>query len=132
MREIKNNKLSDKIVFHGFVPDDQLPAMYANAQFLLFPSLYEGFGLPAVEAMAAGCPVLTSNRSAIPEVAGDCALMVDPYDVEEIASAILKLAGDEQLRIKLAECGRKRARQFSWAKTAEKFVSTLEEVVKNG
>jgi len=132
MREIKNNKLSDKIVFHGFVPDDQLPAMYANAQFLLFPSLYEGFGLPVVEAMAAGCPVLTSNRSAMPEVAGDCALMVDPYDVEEIASAILKLAGDEQLRTKLAECGRKRARQFSWAKTAEKFVDTLEKVVKNG
>ncbi len=98
-----------KIRFTGYVLDEELPVLYAGATVFAYPSLYEGFGLPVIEAMAAHCPVLTSNRSSLPEIAGDAALLVDPYRVEAIAAGLQKLLEDETLRTDL------RARGTTWA-----------------
>jgi glycosyltransferase involved in cell wall biosynthesis len=106
----------------GYVPDDALADEYRQADMLVYPSLYEGFGLPVVEAMACGVPVITSSGGALPEVAGDAALIVDPHDEVAIADAILRLAGDDDLRRHLSERGRTRARRFSWAESAERHI----------
>ncbi|MCD6418497.1 glycosyltransferase family 4 protein [bacterium] len=132
MDKIKNLSLSENIIFSGFIPDELLPALYRAAMFLVFPSLYEGFGLPVVEAMAAECPVLTSNISAMPEVADDCAVFVDPYDASSIADGIVALASSEELRKRLVACGRRRAQHFSWKNSAEKFIKVMERVAENG
>lgn len=106
------------VVEMGYVPDADLPLLYGAAQMFLFPSLWEGFGIPVIEAMACGTPVITSNLSSLPEVSGDAALLVDPYRVEDIAAAMLKLWQDEALRADLRERGLRNARRFSWDKTA--------------
>ncbi len=102
----------------GFVPDDDLPALYGGADALVYPSLIEGFGLPVLEAMRCGAPVLTSTTSSLPEAAGDAALLVAPRDVERIAAALERLAGEPALRADLRARGLKRAALFSWARTA--------------
>lgn len=102
----------------GYVPDALRPALYAGARTFVYPSLYEGFGLPPLEAMACGTPVLTSNVSALPEVMGDAALYVDPEDVSALAAALTRLWEDESLRADLRARGLARARQFSWDRTA--------------
>ncbi len=104
----------------GVVEDADLPGLYAGAEAFLYPTLYEGFGLPVVEAMACGTPVLTSATSALQEIAGGYACLVDPMDVNAIASGIAQLATDEAARAEFAELGRKRALDFSWDKTARK------------
>ncbi len=104
----------------GVVEDADLPGLYAGAEAFLYPTLYEGFGLPVVEAMACGTPVLTSATSALQEIAGGYACLVDPMDVNAIASGIAQLATDEAARAEFAERGRKRAHDFSWDKTARK------------
>ena len=103
----------------GYVPDHLLPGLYAGALALVMPSLYEGFGLPCLEAMACGTPVVASDRAALPEVCGDAALLVDPGDVDAVAAAVLAAATDEPLRSQLAHRGLERARAFPWARTAE-------------
>jgi glycosyltransferase involved in cell wall biosynthesis len=103
----------------GKVPDAVLHGLYALADGLAYPSLYEGFGLPVVEAMAHGVPVLTSDRSSLPEVAGDAALLVDPTDTAAIAAGLVRLAGDDGLRARLRAAGPPRAARFTWAATAE-------------
>ncbi len=124
--------LEGRVRFLGFVDDSDLPALYRAAQFLLFPTLYEGFGLPALEAMASGCPVLTSNCSALPEVVGDAALLVDPYDVDAIADAIAALAENESLRRRLSRAGRLRAQGFTWEDAARRLVETLRKALEVG
>lgn len=109
------------LVFTGYVPGDDLPALYNGASAFLFPSLQEGFGIPPLEAMACGTPVVTSNCSALPEVAGDAALTVDPHHPQAIADALLALEADDTLRRTLAERGLERAKSFSWAHTAEEY-----------
>ncbi len=104
----------------GVVEDADLPGLYAGAEAFLYPTLYEGFGLPVVEAMACGTPVLTSATSALQEIAGGHALLVDPMDVDAIASGIAQLATDEAVRAEFAELGRKRALDFSWDKAARR------------
>jgi len=118
--------LGDKIVFTGFVSNELLPSLYAAAEFLLFPSLSEGFGLPVIEAMAAGSPVLTSNISSMPEVAGDCAILIEPYSIESIADGIKQLVSQPARKDKMLECGRERAKSFSWEKSARKLVEIFE------
>jgi glycosyltransferase involved in cell wall biosynthesis len=129
---IKELKLEDRVVFVGLIDDDKLPEFYRGAVAFIFPSLYEGFGLPPLEAMACGTPVLTSNVTSIPEVVGDAALMVDPYDVEAIASGIKRLVEDSQLRKELSQKGIARAKLFSWDKTAELTWKVLKEAIDPG
>jgi glycosyltransferase involved in cell wall biosynthesis len=118
-REIERASRAGDVRVLGYVPDGDLPPLFAAAQAFLFPTLYEGFGLPVVEAMAVGTPVLTSSTSALAEVAGDAALLVDPEDEQQIAEGIVRLAGEEALRETLRERGLKRAASFNWRRTAE-------------
>jgi glycosyltransferase involved in cell wall biosynthesis len=99
------------------VPDRTLAALYRLASVFAFPSLYEGFGLPPLEAMACGTPVVTSNLSSLPEVVDDAALLVDPYSIEDIAAGLERALGDTELRSVLAAKGRIRARSFSWERS---------------
>jgi glycosyltransferase involved in cell wall biosynthesis len=111
-------KLEDMVRFPGYVSDEELIALYQMATCLVFPSLYEGFGLPVLEAMAAGCPVITSTTSALPEVAGDAALLVDPLNAQEIATAMQRVVQDADLRRRMIYDGQRRASTFSWEETA--------------
>ncbi len=113
-RKILRHKLHQHIRFLGFQPQDTLAVMYRLATAFVFPSLYEGFGLPPVEAMASGTPVITSNVSSLAEVAGDAAMLVDPYSPEAIADGIMQVLSDEALRKDLSARGLVRARSFSW------------------
>lgn len=117
-----------RIQLTGYLPDDDLPLLYAGADALVFPSLYEGFGLPALEAMACGTPVLTSNTSSLPEVVGDAALTVNPLDTGAIARGLERLLADDSLRAALRERGLARARRFTWERTASATLAVLEEV----
>lgn len=112
----------------GFVPAAELPDLVASARFLAFPSLYEGFGIPVLEAMACGVPVLTSNRASLPEVAGDAALLVDPESVEAIAEGLARLLQDDDLARTLSERGLERASTFSWDRCASRTMEIYESV----
>ena len=105
----------------GYVDDADKPALYKSASLFIYPSLYEGFGFPVLEAMASGVPVITSNRSSLPEVAGDVAYLTNPHNVSEIANAMRLILSDEKLRNILIERGKKQAEKFSWEKTAGEF-----------
>jgi len=109
----------------GYVEDADLPALYGGAVALAFPSLYEGFGLPALEAMGCGTPVLASNSSSLPEVVGDAGLLVDPLDIDAIADALSRLASDEPLRRELGERGRARAASSTWERAARETLAQL-------
>lgn len=111
--------LSKEVIFPGYVMNDELPLWYNAAIGLAYPSLYEGFGLPVLEAQACGTPVLTSNVSSLPEAAGNAALMVDPYDVEALAMGLKRLLTDEPLRHELRSAGLGHTRQFTWPHTAQ-------------
>ncbi len=113
-RAVDRHKLHKHVRFLGFVADDTLAALYRLATVFVFPSLYEGFGLPPLEAMASGTPVVTSNRSSLPEVVGDAAVLVDPYSAASIAEGIQRVLSDADLRRTLSERGLARAREFSW------------------
>ena len=112
-------RVREDVRFLGFVPQPVLRVFYANARAFLFPSLYEGFGLPPLEAMAHGTPVLTSNVSSLPEVFSDAALLVNPENVFEIARGIRQILTEGVLRETLKRCGHERARSFSWERAAE-------------
>ena len=126
---VRSLGLEDAVRFTGFVDDDDLPAVYSGAALFVFPSLHEGFGLPLLEAMACGVPVVTSNISSMPEVAGDAAVLVDPRDEQGLAAAIARLLRDEALRDRLREAGIARARQFSWEATARRTLDAYASVV---
>jgi len=115
-------------LFIDYVQDPDLPALLSSAEFLVFPSFYEGFGLPVLEAMACGCPVVSSNTSSMPEVLGDAALFFDPYHVEEMSLAMRKMLEDENLRNKFRQKGLERARLFTMEKTAKKILDAFESV----
>ncbi len=113
----------------GFVSDSQLEELYQRASILAFPSLDEGFGMPILDAMARGVPVLTSNVSAMPEVAGDAALLVDPTDVNAIADGLSRLALNSDLRDALVQAGFARAKEFTWEKSVEATWSVYGELL---
>ena len=117
-RSVEAAGIRQDVRFFGFVPERTLAALYRLADAFAFPSLYEGFGLPPLEAMACGTPVVTSNISSLPEVVGDAALLVDPYNVEDIASGLERVLGDEALRAGLVARGHVRVKHFSWERSA--------------
>jgi glycosyltransferase involved in cell wall biosynthesis len=110
--------------------EDDLKILYQNASCFVFPSLYEGFGLPPLEAMACGCPTVVSKVASLPEVCGDASYYVDPYDIESIADGIYKVLTDENLRNSLIKKGLERVKLFSWEKTAKETLKVIEEVLK--
>ena len=116
-RAMESAGVRAEVRFFGFVPHRTLAALYRMASVFAFPSLYEGFGLPPLEAMACGTPVLTSRLSSLPEVVGDAAVLIDPYDVEDIACGLERLLSDKALRAALVEKGHARARSFSWERS---------------
>ncbi len=122
--------LGDAAVMTGYVPDADLPLLYNAADVFCYPSLYEGFGLPVLEAMACGAPVITSNVTALPEVAGDAAYLVDPRDVRALAEALVKVATDENLRREYRARGLARAKQFAWARLADQTIAAYERAAR--
>jgi glycosyltransferase involved in cell wall biosynthesis len=122
--------LEPHVTFTGYVADEHLPALYAGADLFTFPSLYEGFGLPVLEAMACGAPVVTSHTSSLPEVAGDAAILIDPTDVAQIAAAMWLVLSQPALADALRERGLARAAQFSWERTARETVAVYETAIE--
>jgi glycosyltransferase involved in cell wall biosynthesis len=120
--QVKKLKLENQVQFIGFVTDEHLPALYSAASVFAFPSLYEGFGLPPLEAMACGVPVVVSNTSSLPEVVGDAAELIDPTDVDELAAAILKVLDFDSVRHRLINQGQLRAQGFSWRTAAQQLL----------
>ncbi len=118
-----------RVHFAGRIADEHLPSLYRDAMAFLYPSLYEGFGLPPLEAMASGVPVLTGNRTSLPEAVGDAALVIDPTDVHAIADGISRLLVDQDLRLRLRTSGLERAERFTWNRTAAETWSILSSVL---
>ncbi len=116
------------IVFTDFVDDEDLPHLYSNAELFVFPSLYEGFGLPVIEAMACGVPVVSSNTTSIPEIANGAAILVDPLNAGEIAGAMYSILSDSKLKSRLVTKGLERAREFSWEKAARETLKLYHEI----
>jgi glycosyltransferase involved in cell wall biosynthesis len=129
LKRIEASPARARIEFRGFVDDVELRRLYRRASLFAFPSLDEGFGMPVLEAMAAGVPVICSNSSAMPAVAGDAAVLVDPYSTEAIAAAISLLIADTRLRESLVTKGRQRALQFTWEKAVEKTWAVYKELL---
>ncbi|HYT67090.1 MAG TPA: glycosyltransferase family 1 protein [Vicinamibacterales bacterium] len=127
-RAVHRYKLHKHVRFFGFVPDQTLAALYRLANVFVFPSLYEGFGLPPLEAMASGTPVITSNVSSLPEVVGDAALMIDPYEPAAIADAMHRVLTDPALHADLRARGFARAREFSWERSIKRVREIYDEV----
>ncbi len=127
---IKDLKLDKQIFFTGFVPDDDLVALYSGARVFLYISLYEGFGLPILEAMACGCPVITSNISSMPEVAGDAAILVDCRNIGEISQAVLDITNNDAVRSSLIAKGLDRVKQFNWADRSYRLLNMFEDLTK--
>jgi glycosyltransferase involved in cell wall biosynthesis len=122
--------LQDAVTLLGHVPDDDLPALYSAADAFVFPSLYEGFGLPVLEAMACGTPVVCSDSSSLPEVAGQAACLVDPMNVRAISDGMYRSLNDPDLRARLRVAGVERARTFSWDRTAGLTLDVYRSVVR--
>ena len=127
---ISDHPNRDRIHLTGYVKDDHLPALLSSAEFLVYPSILEGFGLPILEAMACGTPVITSNTSSMPEVASDAAYLVDPLSVDSISSGISILGSNSELRGELSEKGVVRASSFSWKDTARKTLDVYEKALE--
>jgi glycosyltransferase involved in cell wall biosynthesis len=121
--------LKEEVVFADYVPEDDLPLLYGAADVFVFPSLYEGFGLPPLEAMACGCPVITSNASSLPEVVGDAGIMLDPHDETGLAEAIVRVLEDEDLRQGMIARGLEQSRRFSWDVTARETIAVYRELL---
>jgi glycosyltransferase involved in cell wall biosynthesis len=127
-RHLADPVLRDQVVTTDFVADADMPALYSAATMFAYPSLYEGFGLPPLEAMACGTPVVTSGAASLGEVVGDAAMRIDPRDVDAMSAAMLAVWRDPALRARLAAAGPARSRIFSWRRTAEETLAVYEQV----
>ncbi|MGB9641900.1 MAG: glycosyltransferase family 4 protein [Candidatus Ratteibacteria bacterium] len=119
----------EKIYFTDYVENNDLIALYGGAEMLVYPSFYEGFGLPVLEAMACGCPVIASSKSSLPEIVGNAGILINPYSEQELSSAILTLHQDKNLQKELKEKGIKQAKKFSWAECARKTIEVYKNIV---
>jgi glycosyltransferase involved in cell wall biosynthesis len=131
-REVAHLGLNDRVVFTGRVDDADLPALYRASTVFAYPALYEGFGLPPLEAMACGVPVLVGNTSSLPEVVEQAGLLVDPFDVDALSAALDQLVGDDALRIDLSQRGIERARQFTWTRAADQTWAVYDTLLRQG
>jgi len=129
LRTIKELQLTESVVLTGYVPEKDLPALYSGAICFVYPSYFEGFGLPPLEAMKCGAPVITGDRTSLPEVVGDAGLMVDPFDVDALAAAIKRVISDSTLRAELTGKGIARAKLFDWNETARQTLTVYQEAV---
>ncbi len=129
LRDIDQLAVEQEVVFLGRVPDEDLPVLYSLSDLFVFPSLYEGFGLPPLEAMACGKAVVCSNTSSLPEVVGDAGVLVSPYDVDALADAMERLLNDPEQREMLGQRGIERAKGFTWDEAARKTLAIYERVV---
>lgn len=130
IEKVKSLGLEKKVLFIGYIDEEDKVAMYNSAQILAFPSLYEGFGLPPLEAMASGLPVIASNRSSIPEVVGSGGILNNPTDIKAWVNTFNHLLGDEKELARLSQLGLKQASNFSWSKTARQTVEVYDKVLK--
>jgi glycosyltransferase involved in cell wall biosynthesis len=130
MRAAREAGRTSRIHWVGLIPEADLPAFYSGAACFVYPSLFEGFGLPLVEAMACGCPVVSSDRTACPEVVGEAGLLVDPEDATSIAAAIARILGEEDLRAELRQRGLARSRLFTWGETARRTLAVLHDAAE--
>jgi len=126
---VKKLQLESNVKFCGYVSDEEKQALYKNALAFVFPSLAEGFGLPVLDAMQSGVPVLTSNGTSLVEVAGDAALQANPYSVEEISAGLKKIAEDKNLRLEMTKQGKAQAQKFTWSQAAQKTIDTYKKVL---
>lgn len=122
-------KLEDRIIFTKYVPSEDMNELMCGATAFVFPSIYEGFGMPPLEAMASGVPVLVSGAASLPEVTADCAVIIDPYSEESISDGLERLTTDSELRERLSREGIERAKSFSWEKSAEKLYEIYRELI---
>ena len=129
-RTLDETGVKDGVVLTGYVPEMDLPALYSGAICFVYPSFFEGFGLPPLEAMKCGAPVIVGNRTSLPEVVGEAALAVDPFDVDAIAGAIKQVVNNTTLRKELSLKGQERARAFNWLETARKTLQVYKEVAR--
>lgn len=127
-QKVKNLKLQDKVIFTDYIPDDDLPALISGAKCYVLPSLWEGFGIPVIEAQACGVPTIVSNVSSLPEVVGDSAILIDPESPKSIATAIEKILSNEKTRADLINKGFKNIKRFSWQKCAQETLKALENL----
>lgn len=125
---VESLSLSDRIEFLGYISDKELPALYSAATLFVYPSLYEGFGLPPLEAMACGSPVIVSNKSSLPEVVGDAGILIEPEDIDGIADAMKRIIQQPLLRKELSEKGLQQAKKFSWTRCAQETIGIYREV----
>ena len=132
LREIEQLRTGNCVIITGYVPECDLPALYSGATCFVYPSYFEGFGLPPLEAMKCGAPVITGDRTSLPEVVGDAGLMVNPFDVDAIASAIASVITDSKLRSDLSSRSLNRARMFDWRQTAKRTLEVYREAADNG
>jgi alpha-1,3-rhamnosyl/mannosyltransferase len=126
---VEELKITDKVIFTQYIASEDMTPLLCGALCFVFPSLYEGFGMPPLEAMACGTPVLTSNSASLPEVVGDCALICDPYSEKDIASKLSELYNNATLRTHLSKSGIDRAKMFTWEKSAELLYDIYKEVL---
>ena len=129
-QRVTDLKLEEKVLFTQYIPDEDMNPLMCGALAFVFPSIYEGFGIPPLEAMACGVPVLASNAASLPEVTGDCAVTCDPYSEEEIAEGLCRLYSDSELRADLSRRGLERAKTLTWDSSAEKLYSVYKELMK--
>jgi glycosyltransferase involved in cell wall biosynthesis len=127
-QKVHDLHLDDHVIFTGFVPDQDLPALYTSAEVFVFPSIYEGFGLPVVEAMAYGVPVVTSNVSSLPELVGNAGMLVDPNHPEAICEGLTEVLANPQKQAQMKQAGLLQAQRFSWRRTAEETYQVYQEV----
>ncbi len=123
--------ITKDVIFIDYIPEVDLAYYYCSAALLVYPSLYEGFGLPPLEAMACGCPVVTTNTSSLPEVVGEAGIMVNPYDTRSLVQAMRRVLTDDKLRDNMVRKGLEHARQFSWEKAARQTMEVYQSVERS-
>lgn len=128
--KINDIRIAERVISTGYVDDEDMPYLYRGAEVFCYPSLYEGFGLPPLEAMSCGTPVVVSNTSSLPEVVGDAGIYIDPYDIESIANGIIRVLNDSTLRQDLKNRGLKQCEKFSWERAASQVIEVYREILE--